>query len=612
MPVGAGYAAFASDLSGTITALTTAGGTTQATGSTFIAVVALRDNGSVLEDAIVTDFYSNTYIKASSATLLFGEQKLGIYYCINGSGGGGHTATATWLATHSSNSIAFAEFTSVGAGTVGSAPAAVDNTGGSPITAPSITTAIANELVVNAFVTFGQSATTIGDSGAPWSIVVKQELATGHNGAVSYQVVSGSGSSVADAFTFTAFDFSTATALSIKPAAAPASSLTNWPSIRPLNPPGRSPGKFGRFYQIPQARNAIFYRGIEGIASASTHAVGNLTGIGALSGTALAGTAAAGNLLGSGVLSGIAVSTVSSAANLLGSGALSGVCVAVTVDTGDLQPFSGNAISGTAVASSAALGNLLGSGGLSGTSVGTTDAVGTLTGIGGAAGISVVGSRAIGNLTGQGILSGVSGSTTVLVANLAGSGALSGVAAATTLALGDLQPFSAGSMSGISIATTYAVANISSSFTPPTAAGGKSRRKRYGVIDGTRLLIFATQSQATAARRAIESGRISTTEAPIPALRRINVSPPLEVVPLKEVEQVAQAAHAGPQFRRLLKAHDSTAIARQWEHWRAREEEDIARAMLTQDQVERAELAQQVSAFQEALAQWIKSKRGRT
>lgn len=149
---------------------------------------------------------------------------------------------------------------------------------------------------------------------------------------------------------------------------------------------------------------------------------------------------------------------------------------------------------------------------------------------------------------------------------------------------------------------------------PPPAPGaaGNPRRKRYGVIDGTRLLIFATQGQAAAARSAIESGRISTTEAPIPALRRINVAPPLEVVPLKEVEQVAQAARAGPQFRRLLKAHDSTAIARQWEHWRAREEEDIARAMLVQDQTERAELAQQVSAFQEALAQWIKSKRGRT
>lgn len=214
-----GYATWKPDSSGAITTLTTTGGTTQATGSTFLVLVDIHTG--TLEDAVVTDNKGNTYTLVNSITHSFGFCRQGMYLCINGAGGAGHTATATWVHTQTLNTIAFVEYTAVGAGTLDATPTGVDNTAGSPTVPPSITTSVANELVFNSFATFGAQNETVGNSGAPWTIATSNATSAGQNGAISYQLVS-TPASVADSFTYSGFDYAAALAISIKPASGPA------------------------------------------------------------------------------------------------------------------------------------------------------------------------------------------------------------------------------------------------------------------------------------------------------------------------------------------------------------------------------------------------------
>lgn len=221
MSVALGYSVWTPQSALNSTSVTSVGGTTQSTGSTFIIVASSKPNGSVVTPTI-SDSNSNTYTLGKTLTHSFGQCQLSIYYCINGTGGASHTATANWGGgnTQKLAGVAFLEFTGVGAGTFDSAPTGIDSTAGSPSVAPTIVTTVANELVFNVFQTFNTGPQTIGDSGGSWAIAANSAASNNSMaGATSYQVVTTSGSSVADSFTYSSFDFTGTLAVSIKPAA---------------------------------------------------------------------------------------------------------------------------------------------------------------------------------------------------------------------------------------------------------------------------------------------------------------------------------------------------------------------------------------------------------
>ncbi len=214
MAVTLGYSVWTLGTSGTSS--TTAAGTTNATGSTFVVGVVLRNATGF--PTSVTDSKSNTYTLAQTVNTGGGNGYLAIYSCINGTGGASHTATANWPGSAFSG-VAFAEFQNVGAGTFDLAPTGIQNTGGSPSVTPSITTSANNELVVGIFGTFGANAQTITDSGSGFAIACSQPSGTSINGAMSWALPASSGTAAQDSFGFTAFDFTGTLALSIKPAA---------------------------------------------------------------------------------------------------------------------------------------------------------------------------------------------------------------------------------------------------------------------------------------------------------------------------------------------------------------------------------------------------------
>jgi hypothetical protein len=104
-------------------------------------------------------------------------------------------------------------------------------------------------------------------------------------------------------------------------------------------------------------------------------------------------------------------------------------------------------------------------------------------------------------------------------------------------------------------------------------------RKRYGVRDGDRLLIFDTRRQADAAKAAIAARRSPISKP----LSRIRI-PPHEVIDLPAVKTLAAVEHREPQVTRLLQARDYTPL--------------IA---LYRDMQRRKDLAAQEAIAQEAL-----------
>lgn len=207
----------------TITTVASTSGTTQASGSLLIALVSNLNT----DLPVVTDNKGNTWTRAKTVDM-FGFQETGLYYCINAAGGAGHIVTATWTNATNLGSIGFAEFKAVGAGTVDSNPTGFFNSSGnSPTAAPSITTTVANELVINGFATYSGGAQTITDSGAPWTVAVKYEAGTYQDGAIAYQIPASSSTSLFDTFAYSAFGYSGALAISFVPGASGGSAFAS-------------------------------------------------------------------------------------------------------------------------------------------------------------------------------------------------------------------------------------------------------------------------------------------------------------------------------------------------------------------------------------------------
>jgi hypothetical protein len=214
-----GYTNWNGVATSTVSTVSTVSGTTQATGSTFIVLVSARQTTAPTSIAGTIGGVAdgNTYTLAKGVT---GYSGVYLYYCINCNGGSAHIITATWAATSANATIGLVEFEGVGAGTFDTAPTGVYNTSGSTTeTSPSITTSVANELVVDVIMMYSAAfGETITDSGTGFSIAVQASTSgTVNNGAISWAVPASSSTATADTFNFADFDYTGNLALAIKP-----------------------------------------------------------------------------------------------------------------------------------------------------------------------------------------------------------------------------------------------------------------------------------------------------------------------------------------------------------------------------------------------------------
>lgn len=218
----------------TSTTVTTVACTTQATGSTFFLEV---NNHSVGAPSTIVDTQGNTWHQAQTNPY-GGSLESTFYYCINCTGGAAYTVTATY-ASASTASILFLELKNIGAGALDANPASFFDFTGSPISTPSITTTVANEIVVSAFATNLNNAQTITDSGAGFSITTLQNTANGTNGAISWAVPANSGTATSDTFQYQIQNTSVGFTLSIKPASSGSGGGTIttgvWTNVTPSN-----------------------------------------------------------------------------------------------------------------------------------------------------------------------------------------------------------------------------------------------------------------------------------------------------------------------------------------------------------------------------------------
>lgn len=232
--------------SGTVGATTVTSGavTTQATGSGFLCIPIYRLGAGATLPTSVVDSKSNTYVLENSLVYAFGQNEVGIYFANSGTGGSGHTCTASgWTTGADLLSVAFVELKGFGSLTLDVAPTGIQNTAGPPTLAPSITTTVANELVLDVFGTYGNNPQTITDTGTGFSIIVSQGTNGGINGGVSFRIPTSSGTAAADSFSYATFDYSGGLAISLKPAGA---SCTHnfWKSTGALTQPDGSTGSY--------------------------------------------------------------------------------------------------------------------------------------------------------------------------------------------------------------------------------------------------------------------------------------------------------------------------------------------------------------------------------
>jgi len=194
--------------------------TSQASGSLFVLIATCKLSTVAASPTSVSDSKGNTYSVGKQQTGAFSGVNVSIYYCFNGTGGSGHTATSNYSVNQESLQIALIEFTGLGAGSFDLSAGNDNTTTTSPFTVSSITTSVANELVINAYASFSGNGITITDSGSGFSIIVKNQTGGTQNGAASYAVPASSGTAAADTFAYGGGDYIVFAAISLKAAAA--------------------------------------------------------------------------------------------------------------------------------------------------------------------------------------------------------------------------------------------------------------------------------------------------------------------------------------------------------------------------------------------------------
>lgn len=171
--------------SGTTSPQTTAGVTTQASGSTFVVDVIMTS----LYLQSVTDNKGNTYTLDSTVANYSGDFDLLRYICANGTGGAGHTVsiTKTGGAETAEVTAFFVELVGVGA-KIGSTVGTVDAT--DPITSPNLNVTGPRALLLSAMAgdRFDQNFTQTATN---YTVIQEEKAVTGVNaqGAVAYRVL---------------------------------------------------------------------------------------------------------------------------------------------------------------------------------------------------------------------------------------------------------------------------------------------------------------------------------------------------------------------------------------------------------------------------------------
>jgi len=215
--------------------------------------------------------------------------------------------------------------------------------------------------------------------------------------------------------------------------------------------------------------------------------------------------------------------------------------------------------------------------------------------VSGSGSLSTSGSAAItegaDTVSGSGALS-TSGSAAMAEGSdtVSGSGtATTGVTGSGVIAEGTDTVSGTGALSttgtGAAIEAADSVSGTGQAGSGPQPAG--RHRKRYGVFDGDRLLIFDTRAKADEAQVAIAS-----RELPKPRnARRIRVKPipkPTEVIPLPQIAAAAESVGEYRAYQTILSDAAPTRMADFYEGLRARyEEEETARHLLHLDREER-------------------------
>jgi hypothetical protein len=264
------------------TSTTTSGVTTQASGSTFVVFVQTNRAGDPLHITSVTDSKSNTYTLVTSDNPGYGgDINLSAYVCVNGTGGASHTVTANYD-EQATNNVFFIEIT--GADTTSPADGAAATVGGGTAgtswPAPTVTTTNAADIIISCAGSYGFNTgiVTISANTAAGYAVIDSILAgtVSRHAVTSYLVVSSVGS-YGDTYTTSATDGYSAITLAFKAGGAPPPPPTiGWQPIRPMYPPGASPGKFGRFYQSPKAYSVLANVTVGLTGQSATFAAGSL------------------------------------------------------------------------------------------------------------------------------------------------------------------------------------------------------------------------------------------------------------------------------------------------------------------------------------------------
>jgi hypothetical protein len=435
MPISIGVSSHGSNPAfGTASSATASSVTSAATGSVFAICV----NAKSQNITSVTDSFSNTYTLKQTGT---GFNKGYLYVCDGGNGGSGHTATVN-LAAADSVTIHFAEILGAASPSYDAGGNAGNTSGGTSLTGASVTTTNANDLILSFFAGYGDSG-AVSSAGAGFSMFDSIPGGGIASSGMSSRVVSATGT-YSDTYTIASFEYAAFAIASFKQASGGVAATVGWRSTQPLNPPGNSPSRFGRFNQLP--RGYLSTAQTSGSSALTIAQTGALTGTGALAGTSALVVGQTGAVTGAGAMTAASALVVNQTAALTGAGALAGQSGLVFGQTGTLtQP----GLVGAASLVFGQSGALSASGVLAGSSALQFAQTAALTGAGAIAGASALTFAQAATLIAAGTLAGSGALTFAQTAALAATGALAGTSAHTFGASGTAD-LPAGALAGTS------------------------------------------------------------------------------------------------------------------------------------------------------------------